>query len=146
MNKNIAILLFFLSAIVPHFHRVFNNSQIEYIYPFFFGPGIKITTQWYVKDIGDGVGFILLTASFYFAFFSLYQFLSWQKPPHHYRGALIFSSLLMALSGMAAVFSVIDLLNYLFFYRRSELTFLICNGLFFVFAVFRTVKYYKARK
>ena len=127
----VSLFLFLSASILPHAHRLWNNRPIVKFNPFPLSPDTTISHQWYVKDIGDQFGFILLMALVVYVMGIVIEHLK-NYDWHGHNFVLEFARVWRRVFYVVLLISIFDLLNYLLSFRQSERIFLIENLLYWL--------------
>lgn len=133
--------------VLPHIHRLWNNKPIEKITPFLFGKGkdgkpIKISVEWYVKDIGDLLSFSLLMLTVVMILIPVIDHLK-KVQWHGHNQLLIFVTLWYRLFLVILVSSIFDFIHYMVAFRQIEWYFLILNGGYVIMSTYFIQKLWK---
>lgn len=136
-----------LSWVIPMLYRLWNNSPIEYIHPFLYGTGkdgnpLRISIQWYVKDIGELISYSLVMLTVCMILIPVIKHLQEVKWVGH-NGLLIFVTVWQRLFQIIFWASVFDLIHYIIAFRQIEIYFLILNGFYFLLSFYYLFKLWR---
>lgn len=136
------IVTLVISWILPQIHRIYNNFPIKIIHPFPYAKQVEISTQWYVKDLGDLSSFSLLMVMVYMVLIPVRNHLKEAQWVGHNR-LLNFVTLWHRLFLIIIIASIFDIVHYILAFRQLEWYFLILNGGYLVMSLYYIQKLWK---
>lgn len=147
MRQIITILLFLIGCVIPYAHLYFSTKNVIYAYPFYFEPTIKISVQWFIKDISEILSpafLFLVVCRVLMSILKHFEFANytWQVKSKILLFIIIWQRIFLTLS----IFYFLDAIHYIGFFKQSSVFFLVSNAIFFILTSYYFYKLYHPKR